>query len=164
MNNGFKREFIQRTGKIAKQWGIGESAGKIWGLLLLENKSLTQKEIARHLNCSLSLISPGLALMEKLGIISIVGKNGRENQYGAVVSFIDTFEKVMINWVDVEVKPLINLLESNIENADERTGQRLKELLKEYRRTGRIFTILAKIIDAKKSLDKIKIKFEGEIK
>jgi len=159
MNDGFKREFIQRTGKIAKQWGIGEPVGKIWGLLLLENKSLTQKEIAKHLRCSLSLISPSLTVMQQLGMISVVGKNGREKQYGAVVSFIDTFENVMKNWVDVEVKPLINLLESSMENADEKTKKRMDELLDEYKRTGRIFNILSKIMAAKKSLDKLKIKF-----
>jgi DNA-binding transcriptional regulator GbsR (MarR family) len=164
MNNNFKREFIQRTGKIAKQWGLGEPVGKIWGILLLENRSLTQKEIAKHLDCSLSLISPSLTVMQKLGMISVIGKNGREKQYGAVVSFIDTFENVMKNWVDVEVKPLINLLESNIADADEKTKKRLNELLGECRRTGRIFNILSKIMAAKKSLEKIKIKFEGELK
>ena len=164
MNVDLKKEFIQRTGRIGKQWGIGEPVGKIWGLLLLENKSLSQRDIAKHLDCSLSLISPSLTLMQQMGMISVVGKNGREKQYGAVVSFIDTFENVLKNWVNVEVKPLINLLESNIKNSDEKTKKRLNELIGEYKRTGRIFNILSKIMVAKKSLEKIKIKFEGEIK
>lgn len=98
--------------------------------------------------------------MEKLGVISVICKSGREKQYGAVVSFIDTFEKVLANWVGIEVKPLISLLESNIKKADEKTRQRLNELLEEYRRTSHIFSILSTIIDAKKNLDKLRIKFK----
>lgn len=32
MDNHLKEEFIQRTGRIAKQWGIGEPAGKSMGI------------------------------------------------------------------------------------------------------------------------------------
>jgi DNA-binding transcriptional regulator GbsR (MarR family) len=143
----FKQKFIQRTGQITKQWGLGEPVGKIWGLLLFENRALSQREIAEQINYSLSLVSPNLTLMETLGLVSIVGKNGRETQYGAVPSFIVTFEKIVKNFIDKEVQPLVNLLDSNIASIkDNDTKKRFENMLVEYRNAGEAIKMLSKFI------------------
>ena len=143
----FKQEFIQKTGRITKQWGLGEPVGKMWGLLLFENRALSQKEIANQINCSLSMVSPNLTLMENLGLVSIIGKNGREKQYGAVPSFIVTFEKIIRNFIDKEVNPLINLLDSNISSIkDEDTQDRFKNMLNEYKSAGESIKMLSNFI------------------
>jgi DNA-binding transcriptional regulator GbsR (MarR family) len=143
----FKQKFIQRSGRITKQWGLGEPVGKIWGLLLFENRPLTQREIAEQIDYSLSLVSPNLTLMENLGLVSIVGRNGREKQYGAVPSFIVTFEKVIKNFIDKEVQPLIGLLDSNISSIKEDdTKKRFENMLIEYRNAGEAVRMLSKLI------------------
>lgn len=147
MENRFRKEFIRRSGRITKKWGLGEPVGKIWGLLLFENRPLTQKEIAKQLDCSLSLVSPNLTLMENLNLVSIIGKNGREKQYGAVPSFITTFEKVMKNFITKEVDPLVNLLESNISSIkEEGTKNRFNNMLEEYKNAGESIKLISKFI------------------
>lgn len=147
MENKFRTEFIRRTGRITKQWGLGEPVGKIWGLLLFENKVLTQKEISEAIGYSLSLVSPSLNLMERLGFVSIVGKSGKEKQYGAVPSFIITFEKIVRNFISKEVDPLINLLQTNINSMnDENTKKRFQDMLTEYQIAGESIKMLAKFI------------------
>ena len=147
MENKFKNEFIRRIGRMAKQWGLGEPVGKIWGLLLFENKALTQREIAKQLNCAVSLVSPSINLMDNLGFVSITGKNGREKQYGAVPSFIVTFDKIVRNFIDKEVNPLVNLLDSNINLIkDDNTKKRFENMLIEYKKAGESIRMLSKFI------------------
>lgn len=158
----FRQEFIQRTGRIGKLWGVGEPVGRIWGLLVLENRPLTQKEISRQVNCSLSLVSPSLTIMEQLGMVSIVGRNGREKQYGAVVSFIDTFENLLKHFVEVEINPLIALLYANyVEAEDKSKKERLDRLIKEYKKTNLILTELYRIVAVKKKISFDELQKEG---
>lgn len=155
MANGldFRNEFIRRTGRIGKLWGIGEPVGKVWGLLILENRPLTQREIAEQIDCSLSLVSPSLTIMEQIGMISVVGSSGREKQYGAVVSFINTFEKLLGKFVEAEINPLITLLYANyVEAKDAAKKEHLDKLIKEYKKTTIILNELSKIVAAKKGL------------
>ena len=147
MEDKFKNEFIRRIGRIAKQWGFGESAGRIWGLLLFENKALTQREIAKQLDCAVSLVSPSLNLMENAGLVSITGKNGREKQYGAVPSFIVTFDKLVRNFIEKEVNPLVNLIDSNINSIkDGDTKKRFENMLIEYKKAGESIQMLSRFI------------------
>jgi len=147
MKNGFRTEFIRKTGRITKQWGLGDPVGKIWGLLIFENKPLTQKEIAKAIESSLSLVSPSLNLMENLGLVSSLGKNGKEKQYGAVPSFISVFEKIVKNFIKKEVHPLVNLLESNIETLeDENKKKRFEDMLVEYKKAGEAIQMLSRFI------------------
>jgi len=80
-------------------------------------------------------------------LVSIVGRNGREKQYGAVPSFIVTFEKVIKNFIDKEVQPLITLLNSNISSIKEDdTKKRFENMLTEYRNAGEAVRMLSKLI------------------
>lgn len=147
MKNQFKNDFIRKTGRMTKQWGLGESVGKIWGLLLFENKPLTQREIASHLDCAVSLVSPSLNLMENLGLVSIIGKNGREKQYGSVQSFISVFEKLVKNFIEKEVNPLIKLINNNMNRIEEKeTKQRFENMLTEYKKAGESIQMLSRFI------------------
>ena len=147
MDNKFRNEFIRRTGRVTKQWGLGDPIGRIWGLLLFENKHLTQKQIANQLNCSLSLVSPGLTLMENLGFVSVTGRNGREKQYGAVPSFIVAFDKLVRNFIDKEVNPLVKLIDTNLNQLeDEETKKRFQDMLVEYKQAGESIKMLSKFI------------------
>lgn len=156
-NANFEHEFIARTGRIAKQWGIGEPAGKIWGLLALQNKPLTQKEIAKGINASLSLVSPALTLMEHLGIASTVAQGGREKKYIITLSFIDTFEKLLKNFCDNEVKPLLTILHENMHTGNLDKKERIRMLIKEYERTAKTLKIFSKVLMAQRSLRKFKL-------
>lgn len=132
---------------MTKQWGLGEPVGKIWGLLLFENKALTQREIANQLNCAVSLVSPSLNLMENMGFVSITGKNGREKQYGAVPSFIGAFDKLIRKFIEKEVNPLIKLLDSNMASIEDKdTRKRFENMIVEYQKAGESIQMLSRFI------------------
>ena len=42
-----EKDFIDRIGKLSKQWGLGEPTGRVWATLLFANSTLSQKEIAK---------------------------------------------------------------------------------------------------------------------
>ena len=65
MEQDDKMEFNHRLGKVGKQWGLGESAGKIWGTLLLIGRPLTQNEIAEHYGSSPGLVSGNLNVLRE---------------------------------------------------------------------------------------------------
>ena len=86
--------------------------------------------------------------MEKLGFVSIIGKNGREKQYGAVPSFIAAFDKLVRNFIDTEVNPLIKLIDSNVAIIDdEKTKKRFENMLVEYKKAGESIQLLSKLIN-----------------
>ncbi len=76
-----KLEFMTMLSRIGKQWGLGEPTGRIWGLLLFENKPLSQKEIAKECKYSLSLVSPSLSFLEKIGLIGSTTKCKKNTSY-----------------------------------------------------------------------------------
>jgi len=151
--NKFRKEFIERTGRIGKLWGIGESAGKIWGLLLFERNALTQEEIAKQLNHSVSLVSPALSMMVRLGLVSIVGKRKRKNLYTANASFIEALDGLFKNFVKNEVKPLINILKKCAKaEKDGAKRKRFSNLVREYEIAGGALSLLSNVVLAKRTL------------
>jgi len=76
-----EKNFIDRTGRISKQWGLGEPTGRVWGSLLFVDLPLSQREIAKKTGYSLSLVSPSLKILEKLNMIRSVRGEGREKLY-----------------------------------------------------------------------------------
>ena len=141
-------EFIHRLGKVGKQWGISESGGKIWGTLLLIGKPLTQKEIAEHCEFSLGLVSRNLNVLLNLGIVYYSGKKGLEKLYKPSVSFISTFEKLVLNFMERDVTPIIELLENIKENEDNKEVKlRINNLINDYQRMLIFLDFFIKILE-----------------
>ena len=149
----FQNEFTYRVGRIGKQWGLGEPAGRVWGTLLFNSRPLTQKEIAKQCNYSLGLVSQSLKILEHLGMITTIGRKGRQKLYSAVVSFIDSFEKLLRNFMETEIQPIITLLSSNVEKVkDEEIRSRLDALIKDYKKMDLLLAFFSKVLATKKLL------------
>jgi large-conductance mechanosensitive channel len=85
--------------------------------------------------------------MENLGLVSITGKIGREKQYGAVPSFIVTFQKIVKNFIEKEVNPLVNLLSANVDLIkEENTKKRFNSMVIEYKKAGDTIKMLSKFM------------------
>ena len=159
MANGFEKEFMNRISRICKQWGFGEPAGRIWGLLLLKNKPLTQKEIVEESGYSLSLISPNLNILQKFGMVSIVGKQGKKRLYLSTTSFIESFERALKDLMEKDVKPLISLLSSSMaEVKDKKIKKRFNILINEYKETNRFLNIFLRILSTRKTFSVTKLR------
>ena len=102
-----EKNFIDRTGKISKQWGLGEPAGRVWATLLFADTSLSQRQIAEKTDYSLSLVSPSLKILEKLNMVRSVRGKGKEKLYELAVSFIEAFNGLVKRFLEQDVKPLI---------------------------------------------------------
>lgn len=147
-------EFVHRLGKLAKQWGIGETAGKIWGALLLNGSPLTQKEIAQKCDYSLGLISRNLNILLKFNMVTYSGRKGQEKLYKPVISFIDSFEKLLVNMVENEMDPLIDLLTRMIrKEEDKKEKMRLKELLNDHKKMRVLFMFFIQSLDVRKKVN-----------
>ncbi|MCD6478903.1 MAG: ArsR family transcriptional regulator [Candidatus Diapherotrites archaeon] len=147
-----KQEFITMMSRIGKQWGLGEPIGRIWGLLLFEGSPLSQREIARECNYSLSLVSPSLAFLEKMGLISVVGRRGKERLYRATSSFLEAFEKILNNFVQLSIEPVIELLSKAKEAGSEHTKKKLENIINEYKKAVILSNFFLWLIKTKKAL------------
>ena len=127
--NELESEFLDRIGKISKQWGLGEPAGRIWASMLFAGESMTQKDISKKTGYSLSLISPNLKILENLNMIRTV-KNGRENKYEVVGSFTETFNQMVYRFMEHDIKPLITKLEA-VKTEDTEDKKRVERLVSE---------------------------------
>ena len=147
--NEVKQRFMAQLALIGKHWGLGEPAGRVWGLLLFEENPLSQREIARECNYSLSLVSPSLTILEKWGLIRSVGKRGREKLYDATTSFLEAFEKLLKNFTESEIEPIISTLSSA---EDSKTRKRTTLLSSEYKKMLLFSQFFSRIIKAKRTL------------
>ena len=71
---------IESLGMISKEVWLSPLPGKILGELYFKGNA-TQDELKERLNCSLSAISQGLALLQILGKIKVAKKEGRKSMY-----------------------------------------------------------------------------------
>ena len=147
-----KLEFMTMMTKIGKQWGLGAPVGKIWGLLLFEDQPLSQQEIADECSYSLSLVSPSLTFLEKMGLIGITEKRERENMYTATLSFLEAFEKILGNFMQLSVEPVIELLSKVKGAGDKQTAKKLQNVMNEYKKTVILSNFFLKLIKTKKTL------------
>ena len=148
-----KNQFMNQVASIGKQWGLGESVGRVWGLLLFEDEPLSQKEIAKECKYSLSLVSPSIKFLEKMGLVGIVGKREREKLYVATLSFLEAFEKILSNFLQLNIEPIIDLLSEAEKTGDKKTAKRLKKITNEYKKTLIFSNFLLSLIKTKKVLD-----------
>ncbi|MCK4729748.1 MAG: winged helix-turn-helix transcriptional regulator [Candidatus Aenigmarchaeota archaeon] len=142
-----EKDFIDRIGKISKQWGLGEPTGRVWATLLFADSNLSQKDIAKKTGYSLSLVSPSLKILEKLNMIRSVRGKGREKLYELAMSFIEAFNAIIKRFLECDVKPLINGLEQ-IKGINK--NPKLLKLKNEYKQMERYFNWFGKMIVMKK--------------
>jgi len=133
MIHKIREQFIYKTAKIGKQWGIGEPAGKVWGVLMFSEKPLTQKEMCKQSGYSIGLISRSITVLENLGMVSDIGRRNKEKLYSASASATDFLGKLMINLLENNIKPIISLLDTNKESVnDKKIKLRMNTLIKDY--------------------------------
>ena len=146
-----EKEFIDRTGKISKQWGLGEPAGRVWATLLFADTPLSQREIAEKTNYSLSLVSPSLKILEKLNMVRSIRGKGKEKLYELAVSFIEAFNELIKRFLEQDVKPLIETLGEVKEVGNTTKTSKLRRLIQEYKRLEIYLTLFTKIMIMKKA-------------
>jgi DNA-binding transcriptional regulator GbsR (MarR family) len=150
-----EKSFIDRTGKISKQWGLGEPAGRVWAALLFADKALSQRQIAEKTNYSLSLVSPSLKILEKLNMVRSIRGKGKEKLYELAMSFIEAFSAIIKRFLETDIHPLIKQLEK-VKDTNSK-NPKLFKLVGEYKQLEMYLSWFEKMILMKKvSAEKIK--------
>lgn len=151
-----EQSFIDRTGKISKQWGLGEPAGRVWAALLFADTPLSQRQIAKKTGYSLSLVSPSLKILDKLNMVKPIRGKGKEKLYELAVSFIEAFNGLVKRFLEQDVKPLIEQLEEVPEIKDANKRNKLVKLVKEYKSLEMYLSLFSKMMFMKKvTADKV---------
>jgi DNA-binding transcriptional regulator GbsR (MarR family) len=144
-----EKEFIDRMGKISKRWGMGEPAGRVWGVLLFSDAPLSQKEIAEKTGYTLSLVSPSLKIIEKYNMARSVRSGSKEKSYESTTSFIDGFNILIKQFLEQDIKPLIKELE---DTQTAKKNKKLSQLISDYKRLERYLCLFEKMRMVKKCI------------
>jgi len=153
MNNTNTQKILFSFGRISKQWGLGESVGKVWGFLLFKSKPITQKEIEKGMGYSRGLVSRSLNKLKELDMINII-KKGKEFYYSTDASLIKGFNKIIENFLKKEIKPLIKYLFKVLNKIKDITVKKnVNRIIKEYRKLNTGITIFSKIMNSVALLD-----------
>ena len=141
-----EQELINRTGKISKQWGFGESAGKVWATLLFSGQPLSQKSIAKKTGYSLGHVSPSLKILEKTNMVRVTRGHGKERLYDPAISFNEAFRMTMIDTLERDIKPLIEQLEKRNDIKDPVMRAKFSKTIKDYKNLEKRLKIFSKIM------------------
>ena len=142
------KKILSSFGKISKQWGLGESIGKVWGFLLFKSKPITQKEIEKGTNYSRGLVSRSLKKLKELNMIFVI-KKGKEFYYSTNASLIKGFNKVIENFLDTEIKPLTESLSKSLNKIEDVTIKKnIRRIINEYKRLDLGILVFSKIMES----------------
>lgn len=71
-----RRNIIDKIAKVSELWGLDESVGIVFGVLLFSSKPLNLEEIAKLSNYSVSSVCQKMKLLENLGYVKRMKKRG----------------------------------------------------------------------------------------
>ncbi len=141
------QEVLDSLAKIGKQWGLGESVGRVWGFLLFKSCPVTQREIEEGTGYSRGLVSRSLKRLE-LGPMIEVTREGREILYLANTSLTDGFGELMKHFLTDRIKPMIELLSGNLDKiGDAKVRETFLALINEYKKLNLAVLLFSKLID-----------------
>jgi len=142
------KKILSSFGRISKQWGLGESVGRVWGFLLFRAVPITQKEIEEGTEYSRGLVSRSLKKLKELDIVSIT-KKGTEFYYSTNASLIKGFNKVTKNFLETEVKPLIEHLSKEADKIkDPAIKKNIDKMINEYKKLNLGISIFSKTMES----------------
>ncbi|PXF50819.1 MAG: hypothetical protein C4B56_07610 [Candidatus Methanophagaceae archaeon] len=141
------REVLDSLAKIGKQWGIGESVGRVLGFLLFKSCPVTQREIEEGTGYSRGLVSRSLGKLKK-GPMIRVERKGREIRYSVNTSLTESFGDLLKRFLAENIKPTIELLSvSRDKIEDAKVKENFTAMLHEYRKLKLAVLIFSKIMD-----------------
>ncbi len=140
-------EVMDSIAKIGKQWGVGESVGRVWGFLLFKSCPVTQREIVEGTGYSRGLVSRCLKRLRK-GPMVTVRREGREFVYSINTSLTDNFAELLKRFLTDNIKPMIELLSTSMDRIeDEKVKDTFRKLLHEYKRLNLAVLLFCKTMD-----------------
>ena len=147
MSDEVMREVLDSLAKIGKQWGIGESVGRVWGFLLFKSCPVTQREIEAGTGYSRGLVSRSLRELKRGPMIE-VERGGREIRYSVNTSLTESFGELLKRFLAENIKPMIELLSTSRDKiGDAKVRGTFLAVLHEYRKLNLAVLLFSKIMN-----------------
>lgn len=124
--------FVMQWGELGSAWGIGRSAARIHGLLLVSDRSLTADEIVAALDIARSNVSMSMKDLRAIGLVETQPSIGdRKERFTAVDDPVEIASRVSA-WRKVrEFDPAVAALQAAREvDAPKAVASRLQKLSK----------------------------------
>ncbi|WP_395341763.1 GbsR/MarR family transcriptional regulator [Ningiella sp. W23] len=86
-------DFVENMGLIAQDDGMPRIAGRVMGLLMMEEAALSFSQLSERLDVSRASISTNTRLLLHLGIIQRIGKRGERQDYFSLAA--NPFESLL---------------------------------------------------------------------
>ena len=122
--------FVMQWGELGSAWGIGRSAARIHGLLLVSDRSLTADEIVVALDIARSNVSMSMKDLRAMGLVETQPSIGdRKERFTAVDDPIEVAQRVAAWRKAREFDPAVAALKSvSGVNAPKIVASRLQKL------------------------------------
>jgi len=138
-------KLTRNIGKVYTQFGFSEIIGQVWTILHF-TKPLTQSEIKKELNCSLSAVSQALKLLEKVGAVKETGKKGRQKLYTVEPSLRQINKKKMELALNSIIIPINEHLENALKEAkDKELKEKIKKLKLKFSKAEKLIKVIRSI-------------------
>jgi DNA-binding transcriptional regulator GbsR (MarR family) len=145
----FETRFVDRIGRITKNWGLSEPSGRVLGAIYISEGPISQRQISDITGYSLSLISPSLRILETNGLIAKMRGIKKERLYVATSDFVYAFNLFIKLFLERDIKPLISDLESL--KGSGLKNRKIDRLISDYRRVEVFFGLYDKMYRIKKN-------------
>lgn len=134
MSEEVMQDVLDSLAKIGKQWGTGESVGRVWGFLLFKSCPVTQREIEEGTGYSRGLISRCLKILEMVHKIE-VRRGGKENQYSIATSLTEGFGAHLEQLLTTMINPMIDTLSGTADKIEDgKVQENFYALLHEFKK------------------------------
>lgn len=137
-----EQKFLDMLSAVTRSLGLGEAAGRIWGVLALAGRPMTQAEIASLTGYSLPIVSTSIATLESWGFVRREGRKGRSRLYKASSTLLDLLESFLSVLLEKRLTPLANYLRENLDHFKPDYRERTAQLLIEYEKAKSILKML----------------------
>ncbi len=123
------RDLAKNIGKIYTELGFSEVLGEVW-VLLHFNGPMTQSELKKELKCGIGSVSQSLKILEKLGAVKVVGKQGRQRIYDMEESVSKIKKQKLEVALSLILIPIKNSLEDSLKRIKNKDNKQKLETLK----------------------------------
>ena len=138
-------EIIDEFGIISERMGFSDITGKIWATLYFKGQ-MTQEQLKNKLNCSLSLISQSLNILENCGMMDVSKKEGRKKMYSAEFSIAKARKALLENTLRLKIEPMNDLLQSRMgQVSDKELKNKIVGLNAEFSKSSTFIKLILKL-------------------
>ncbi|ASJ02358.1 transcriptional regulator [Thermococcus profundus] len=125
-----KTKFVEIIERMLTRWGYGSTEARVYAVLLFHGKPMTISTLAEETGLSRSSISIALSKLTREYLVAC-RRRGRIKYFTAMPIFLEKFLKIPKDTLEREIKPLKEIVEKLVNEADEDRKRQFEGIKKE---------------------------------